>query len=380
MRREFDSLQNLFFFAFFFAATHRFGPRMSALTSVAAAPDMRSYIASLRASVPSAQHLVLGNSSADLDSVVSALVFAAYATPPAVAVVACRRAEFRLRADSLLVLTTLLAPLSAADLTASLVFLDDDLTDLPAMAARGVQLTLVDHNRTTVALLPVVGVIDHHVDEGSVQGVPLRLVAPVGSCCTLVGQLLAHRIAADAAALLLWTIAADTLNFDAALRRATPLDVSVARFLHRVVAPSTTLADYCTAAFEAVARAKNDVSALSPAELLRRDYKSLLPEHSVGLASVPVPVTTLAEAELAAFCAERGVDSLVVFAALSEPVFARQLAVYSRDAALQRFFADQTLLDAPSPLLRRYAQTDVTASRKVIVPRLLAAIHSSPLP
>ncbi len=336
---------------------------------------MAAFLQSQRASLAAADPLVVvGNSSADLDSVVSAVVWAAYADEQAaVAVVACRRSEFRLRSDSLLVLPTVLGVAREA-LEALLVF-EDDVAEL--LARRRLRGVLVDHHVTHWPL-DVVAIVDHHERAASAVVPPscaLSYVAPVGSCCTLVGALLAHRLAADAAALLLWTIAADTLNFDAALRRATPLDVSVARFLHAVAAPPTPLDAYCAAAHDAVARAKADVAALTPAELLRRDYKSLLPAHSVGLASVPVPVAAIAEADLAACCAEHGVASLVVFAALAPPpAFVRQLAVYSRDAALHRFFAGETLIDAPSPLLRRYVQRDVTASRKVIVPRLLEAL------
>jgi exopolyphosphatase len=337
-------------------------------------------------------HYVVGNESCDLDSVVSALVLArhyrAHLTQDSAdndddgdelvdPLLPCRRAEFALRVDSL-------AVLSAAAL-AELRFLHDDvsLAQLERLHADArLRLTLVDHNR---CVLPapladaVVGVVDHH--ELTRQHAParlqLQLVRRVGSCCTLVGQLVAHAVTPSDAELLLRTIAVDTMNFDAALRRATPLDVAVARFLHRVAAPPLAFEPFCAAAFALVRAAKDDVAAVPLADLLRRDYKSL-PEHRLGLSSVPVPAARFDERVLAEFCADAGVDSLIVFAALTEPPpigFRRELAVYSRDRRLFAFFGGGDDDGDDSRRIQIFSQ-DVTESRKVVVPKLLAALNS----
>jgi exopolyphosphatase len=166
-------------------------------------------------------HFVVGNQSCDLDSVVSALVLSHLYG--ARALLQCRRAEFALRVDSL-------AVLSAASI-AELCFLHDDVTETELLrlhAERRLRLTLVDHNRCTLpsaAALSdaIVGIVDHHQIESHLQSqqlaCPLVLVEPVGSCCTLVGQLVAHCVTPSDAELLLRTIAVDTLNFDAALKQ-----------------------------------------------------------------------------------------------------------------------------------------------------------------
>jgi exopolyphosphatase len=332
------------------------------------------------------QHYVVGNESCDLDSVVSALVLARHYRAHAQErddtdesvqpLLPCRRAEFALRVDSLAVLS--------AEEVGELRFLHDDvsLAHLERLHADGrLRLTLVDHNR---CVLPaplgdaVVGVVDHHELCGERQhALRLQLVRRVGSCCTLVGQLVAHAVTPSDAELLLRTIAVDTMNFDAALQRAAPLDVAVARFLHRVAAPPLAFEPFCAAAFALVRAAKNDVAAVPLADLLRRDYKSL-PEHRLGLSSVPVPAARFDERVLAEFCADAGVDSLIVFAALTEPPpsggFRRELAVFSRDRRLFAFFGGDGD-DNERRRIQIFSQ-DATESRKVVVPKLLAALNS----
>jgi inorganic pyrophosphatase/exopolyphosphatase len=341
--------------------------------------------------------VVLGNEACDLDSVASALVHAQLNVdePVALPLLQCRRAEFRLRGDS----RAALRRVGIDEAERSLLFLHDDVSidELRAWHDAGrLRLALVDHNRCTLPAplaAAVRQVLDHHVDERRYvdDSLQLKCVRPTGSCATLVAQLAAHRLVgadADAAAaqLLLSAIVTDTINFDPKLNRTTPLDMAIARFLfdHSSNKSSSAVAfdSYCNDLFAEISRAKNDVSSLTPLELLQRDYKAA-DAPRLGFASLTLPLADfLAKADalaaLDSFCAAQRLDTLVLCVALTEPTFRRQLALFSRDTTrftnLLSFLPSQhSLALAPLQSLSSehfacWEQGDLTASRKAIAP------------
>ncbi|KAJ2847858.1 hypothetical protein IWW36_003632, partial [Coemansia brasiliensis] len=117
--------------------------------------------------------LVLGNESADLDSVVSSISLAYLLgsslpkTQPPIPVINTNRADISLRPDCQALLQSVLPPAaSLGDLT----FIDDiDFTQLLKIYGSRLHIWLVDHNAPASRqqeLEPFVeGIVDHHVDE-----------------------------------------------------------------------------------------------------------------------------------------------------------------------------------------------------------------------
>ncbi|KAJ2782018.1 hypothetical protein H4R18_002523 [Coemansia javaensis] len=279
--------------------------------------------------------LVLGNESADLDSIVSsiALAYALGAGPSGVAaipVINANRSDMVLRPDCTLLLDAVLAAEGARGV-ADLAFIDD--FDPAAIAQRyssssaaqspppstasspssgqaeenehRLDIWLVDHNAPAsrlAVLAPFVrGIVDHHVDEGQCPQAAWRQIATVGSCSTLVAERL--RALPDAidpplAKMLLAPILIDTANLSPAAQRATDADIACAAWLAAMVdwtpqparitandgsdgdgeeeegsaAPSL---DVATAddLYRVLGRLKGAVSHLAAADLLRKDYK-----------------------------------------------------------------------------------------------------------
>lgn len=351
-----------------------------------------------RSSTTSSLAVVLGNQACDLDSVVSALVHARFNQAEnrvALPLIQCKRSEFRLRSDTRAALRRVGVDEAFAE--RELLFLHDDISIddlLQWHAERRLSLALVDHNASNLpaALSAAVRqVVDHHVDEHKYvdDSLELKLIRPVGSCCSLIGQLAAHQLSlqshADVCQILLTTIATDTVNFDAALKRATPFDVSMARFLfsNSVASDQTTkvsFEQYCTSAFEEISRAKNDVSALTPAELLTRDYKAVA-ALKLGMSSITSALETFPmQSTLAEFCDAQQIDTLIICVAITEPTFRRQLACFvahddARFARLREFLSTSAALRLEPlanrtgvPRLALFEQRELTASRKVVAP------------
>lgn len=227
--------------------------------------------------------VVVGNRAGDLDSIVSAMATATLVN--GVAAAAMKRGELCLRRDAIAVLKHYGFNFESDGSIKELVYSDDQLPDqFP------VDLVLVDHNAIEVGMFGkasrVMGVIDHHADEGLYMNPPLfRVVDPAcGSACTLVAERLDTKAPADLLGLLASTIAIDTRGFDPALRRFCERDIAViGTILDALGAPQTsdirkrpvpngignTVADVA----RTLLRARSDVADLTARQLLRMDYK-----------------------------------------------------------------------------------------------------------
>jgi exopolyphosphatase len=393
------------------------------LRTMTSSSTLHQFIGSLHSSLIAARSssaplaVVLGNQACDLDSVVSALVHARFNLAGehrvALPLIQCKRSEFRLRSDTRAALQRC-GGVDAAFAERELLFLHDDISIddlLQWHSERRLSLALVDHNNAAATLPAALAhavrhVVDHHVDEHRYvdDSLELKLIRPVGSCCSLIAQLTAHQLTQqqsdEFSQLLLTTIATDTVNFDAALKRATPFDHSIARFLFAKINPAATVSfeQYCTLAFEEISRAKNDVSALSASELLARDYKAV-PSLRLGMSSLtgaletfPMQSTTLAD-----FCDAQQIDTLIICTAVvADPApFRRQLACFvaahatdadARFTKLYEFLQSSASLrleplavngQPTVPRLALFEQRDLTASRKVIAPLVVDFLQTS---
>ncbi|KAI8963858.1 DHH phosphoesterase [Daldinia sp. FL1419] len=302
-------------------------------------------------------HFVIGNESADLDSLCSTL-FLAYLrthTPPhTLHIPLCHlpRDDLSLR------------PEFTAVLKHAAVAPDDvlTLTELPGGDSRlkpeDTRWLLVDHNVMTGPLGQaygdrVVGCIDHHDDEGKVPGgAQPRVIEKCGSCMSLVveqcgeawealakrggGDKDVARVDAQLAYLALAPILIDTANLGNK-DKTTPRDERAVE-----TAEAHLPAGYDRKAFfDEVAALKEDISHMSFRDIFRKDYKEW-DEGGVklGTASVPREFAFLVRkaggedefaAELGRWCEEKGVDVMAVLTTAKDGgEFRRELLVWAR--------------------------------------------------
>lgn len=245
-----------------------------------------------------ALQLALCNEACDLDGIACALTYALEVggDNECAPVLNIGRADLPLRGEAAWLLESI-----GVDV-ATLTFADDvDVVALAtdARAESSVSVALLDHNSPAAhqegLAAAVDAVVDHHDDAGRFTAASPRVVAPVGSCATLVAELLLA--AADSGGvdhlgglngalrlLLLSAVLVDTANLDASVGRATERDAQAATLLcapffgegadgSEDVGEKEEEAAFCAALFGALTEAKYDQSALGVAELLRKDYK-----------------------------------------------------------------------------------------------------------
>ncbi|ORX72667.1 DHH phosphoesterase [Linderina pennispora] len=238
--------------------------------------------------------LVLGNESADLDSMVSSVglayaLSAQYPDTQHIPVINVNRSDLALRPEcDLLLRETLMTEGGSID---DLTFIDD--FNLQMVTDQGdIGIWLADHNapasRQSFLERYVVGIVDHHADEGKSQGAKVRQIETVGSCSTLVAERikgLGDLVEPTLARMLLAPILIDTTNLSPAAKRATPKDIDMAGWLTpqvdctpmaegNVTADNETLAVADPAQlFKTLDKLKGKVSHLSSRDLLRKDYK-----------------------------------------------------------------------------------------------------------
>lgn len=253
--------------------------------------------------------LVIGNESCDLDSAVSAIVFAQFLTwqyykirckvctmahrdkvnlehkeDIFVPILNVDRNDYELKTEVVYYLR------NNGINEINLVFRDDlDLDVLLAQSKSNV--VLVDHHvlaRRDKFLAPYVSeVIDHRpLDKsGWIYKDDVRsTVETVGSCCTLIAQRikdLSTLLAKDVdffiaypscTQMLRATIILDTVNFSTDINKATPHDEEINLFLESLMEPGDFKADRQREHDSLIAARKN-VANLTPAQLLKKDVK-----------------------------------------------------------------------------------------------------------
>jgi exopolyphosphatase len=366
--------------------------------------------------------LVIGNESADLDSITSALVYGylqSYCLPDGdsvditIPVTNIPSADLTLRPE-------LTALLKYANIRPSeLITLDDLGTTF--LSAEQTQWTLVDHNVLQSDLGQryagrVAGVIDHHDDEKKVpRNASPRIIEKSGSCNSLIinhfrssWQSSSSLAAADAqiAKLSLGAILIDTINMTDR-NKVTPHDEEAVQYLEAKVATSTATADkhYDREDFyNVINAAKNNIDDLSIYDILRKDYKQWTDDDSglvLGTAAIVQNFAYLQskDADLLEVCSkfatDRSLDLLAVMTASTSKSgeFGRELLLIAckEDAPVEaaRHFSDsskdelqlvdlQNDLHGPEfPFVHMWKQENLAASRKQVAPLLREAMSSS---
>jgi len=330
----------------------------------------------------------MGNEAADLDSMVSAVVYAWYKTSIAtedsivyVPLIPIPREDFRLRTEAVYLFA------QSKIVEKDLLFIED--IDLAALsAAQKLRLILVDHNKLGKAFSmyaeSVVEIIDHHQDEG-LSPAAKKVIEPVGSASTLVAESIVRdipeRIDAEIATLLEGTMLLDTVNLDPEAERVTEKDSKMASTL----LPISGMAQ--KSLFDALQFEKFNVANLSTADILRKDYKEYMAGAvRYGMSSALLSLDSWKQKdpaltkEFAAYAASRKLDLLIVMNAYTQPKFTRELVLFGTErglvgrlaSGLEQADLGLSPLAAPAGAdpntYKWYAQANESYSRKKLQP------------
>lgn len=234
-------------------------------------------------------HLVLGNESCDLDSSISSLLlgyFHSIQNPEniVVPVLNVSQENFLLRTENCFVFKE-----AGLDLEH---FVYRDQIDFKQLCEKcKLTVSLVDHhiltNNDKILEKYVTEIFDHRpVDSSHVwdtDKVTVR-IEPVGSCSTLVTDVILKRkpdiLTCPLANLLYQTIIYDTVALRPELGKAKPLDIEVALNLEKTY---NFLAKNRQSVCDSLWAVHNDISALSPKQLLYKDMKVIESFYIPGL-------------------------------------------------------------------------------------------------
>lgn len=260
--------------------------------------------------------------------------------------------------------------------------------DLPHVEAEFVELILVDHNVPQGEALQVflgrhhnkvAGIIDHHVDEGEFKDASPRIIAPCGSCSSLITNFFTKLgiFQPCAAKLLVAPLLSDTSFLK---QRVEQPDIDAFEVLSQSI-QGLNMETY----FHQIIKMKSDISGLSLEDVLRKDYKLFkLAADRVGISSIVKPFEWLLNEyggldALVNTCrtygSEQHLDYLVLMTASSEGgEFKREIAfvgVKKDPKKLSSVLADELKLEEiPANHERAIfcVQHNIKASRKQVAP------------
>lgn len=339
---------------------------------------------------PQTLHVVMGNEACDLDSAVSALLYAFLLHSlqeekrMIVPVLNIPREDYPLK-------TEVTYWLDKHNIHPNHLIFRNEL-DLTMKKTSNVMLTLIDHNVLSVndSNLEgnVISILDHHTlewpnPESVKDGVVIDMV---GSCATLVTEDILKRLPeileSTVVSLLYGTIILDTVNLSEAAKRVTEKDIEMCRQLESCLSPSPD----STKIFKELTTAKSDVSHLSSEQLLRKDVK--IAENNgvrVAVASVPMLVKAYLErpdisSAVAHHSEKENYNILVIMGiVISGDNVCRDIAIFSNNADL-KMKMEHHLCNAGEGILQlvplptqvegcvAYEQENHAASRKVVLP------------
>ncbi len=297
--------------------------------------SVHTYLAAVKADRKSATMVMLGNESADLDSMASSIAYGylLYRQSPGetiLPVMPIPRADFKLRTEAVYVFR------EAGISLDSLVFFDE--LEFGELMNADTSLFLLDHNILAPSLeqynAKVFAIIDHHRDEGFFSKAEPRIIHDVGSTASLVGMeyhKAGIQIPREIATLLAGTILLDTVNLDERVGRVTTTDSVVVRGLLPLCPMGRE------EFFNRVQREKFNVEGLSTIDLLRKDYKEFQTEsirYGISSARLSIKQWGALDSNLSSgfvrFVETRNLDILLSMNSFADPCFARDLIVYTK--------------------------------------------------
>ncbi|WFD32467.1 exopolyphosphatase [Malassezia sp. CBS 17886] len=359
-----------------------------------------------------AQHWCVGNEAGDLDSVACALAYAYLETfvrpsgPRWMPALAMHRADLALRLENEVALRR--CGIDVNDMCC--------LEDIPPLGPDA-EVVLVDHNhaRGAFARAKVVGILDHHADEGQHTDAATRIVCSpehAGSCASVLTMYFAPQLPAappiprPLADLLLSAISIDTVNFSPSAGKAQAVDFLARDWL----LPHSSFAKEVTAYFTQLRAAKKDVGRLTTPEHLRRDYKQFSSEAAgggtweIGASSILESLADFSARDgsrdafvkqLHEFATARQLDVLVVVAGYRENDKSRRALLWyvpqitAANKQLADAFAscnaggvdlEPMQLDVAASECLAWLQRDPHVTRKQFVPALREVCASVPKP
>ncbi|KAG5361276.1 putative exopolyphosphatase [Yarrowia sp. C11] len=360
--------------------------------------------AAIKAS-PAAFTIVSGNESADIDSCVSSALYAylsqSQSKVDVFPLINIPKQDILLRRDFL----WLLAKLDIKD--NSFLFLDDLNPELLKHAS----LALVDHNKVTASLAQlddkVIGVIDHHDDEGLYKSADPRVVIKNGSCSSLVYTWwnktlngLNGAIASDAALneLALAPLLIDTSNLKS---KVEAHDTEAYDLITKALSPVSTFSTSkdIKGFYKTLDQKKRDLSGFDAVQMLRKDYKDWAENGAkLGMSTVVLDLDNILKqdpkffSKLHDFCEEHNVTVHVTMTSYTDAEtgkHGRQMIIYSPGGPSEGI---QKFLDAAADLelepisvddghlpgkLWVFLQKNAKASRKQVAPKLRSALFGT---
>jgi len=250
--------------------------------------------------------LVLGNETADLDSMVSALFFSYLASITSkdknrqyVPLINLNREDFKLKTDCIYPLVNYFnsqynkKEVNYETCSEELVF-RDDLTPSVLNSLNSLQIVLVDHNRLCYDFenllshkdYVIESIIDHHVDENKYKPTNLKIINMVGSTVSLITQLyqqeseknqalFQNKMDTAMAKLFLAPILIDSVNLNREYNRTTDIDENSAEFLKNIILKEEK--DFDTNNYYKILKEnKHKIADLSIYDLMRKDFKKYL--------------------------------------------------------------------------------------------------------
>jgi len=334
-------------------------------------------------------HVVLGNESADMDSVVSAILRAYHLSLSSdniyLPYISISREELALRRDVLYLFDML--GISADDVS----FMDDELSLDVINKYKQLKLHLVDHNELNPDLAhlsdTVVDIIDHHADTQRYPDLQQKIIETIGSCTTLVAnELLKTRtldeLPAALAAFMLAPVLMDTDNLTSK-EKTRPKDVELSQQL------IAKMGDKLPPDFYKILQEKKaDVSNFSNRMRLLKDFKKSKSDEVVfGMSSLGASSGFWMENEaellpdFEKLATEKDLDFLLLLMpyhdAGKHPQ--RKIVVYSRSPGIltafntfareNEFLKTKTVLSGQSANICFYSTADFM-SRKDLEPKI----------
>ncbi|XP_050300795.1 exopolyphosphatase PRUNE1 isoform X2 [Anthonomus grandis grandis] len=329
----------------------------------------------------------MGNESCDLDSTVAALSLAYFLYKTifhkiVIPIMNVTKENFLLRSENVFVLRE--AGISLDDL----VYRDE--IDFETITSKSnISLSLVDHHilaaKDNTLNSFVVQIFDHRPVDLShkwVENVQIRIEA-VGSCCTLIADEILNSdesiLDRPLAYLLYQTIVYDTIALKPEYHKATPLDIAVATKLEE----KFNFEEDRQILFDKLWNVHNDVSHLTPKQLLLKDLKAVEGVFIPGLPMLAEKYLKLQGSfeALKEFAAERKVTCLLIVGLEASSSVQRDLAIYSNspEDELRLILLKQLLVKKEEYALEERATdykeqiillhiNNIQASRKQLVP------------
>jgi len=289
--------------------------------------------------------VVVGNESADLDSIISAnlLAYAFYKLGDEfiIPLINCKKEDYKLRTESY-------GLLKRYDVDENdLIFIDDIDASL-IQDPKQLEVVVVDHNKLPDNLRAwdssVVSIFDHHQDVEMYKNAEPRFFETVGSCSTLVAEFILENKAEifnieEIAILNMSPILVDTVNLDQEQGRVTEKDSDIFNRLKEFTSVDIQKL------YDDLQFMKSDVSTLDSRDLLRKDYKQWNNEKlTYGMSSVPLSIENWLkkDADITMACKgymkENKLDLLLVMTAYVQDGFKRELIIIAPNLDfLERF-------------------------------------------